>query len=83
MNFLINNNSFFVMWLKSLDKTILVLLILWITLGLVFNVNSTLNFASIKLYNDPNILIYKYYFFIFIGILIIFFSSMFNENFYK
>ena len=77
------NNNFFIQWLRSLDKIILILLILWIILGVIFNINSTLGFASEKLYNDHSILINKYYFFLSISFIIIIFSSLFNESFYK
>lgn len=78
-----DSDNFLAQWFRSLDKTILILLVLWITFGLIFNTNSTLGFTSVKLYNDPGILVKKYYFFILIGFLIIFFSSLFNESFYR
>src|SRR6056300_685239 len=78
-----DNDNFFILWLRSLDKVILVLLILWIFLGIVFASYSTLNFASTKLYDNPNTLVNKYYLFIFLGSLIIFLTSLFNEDFFK
>lgn len=83
MSSLKNHNNIFSQWFLSIDKIIFFLLILWIALGLVFNSNSTLGFVSSKLYNDPKVLVYKFYLFIFLGFLIIIFSSFFNENFYK
>ena len=78
-----DNDNFFILWLRSLDKVILVLLILWIFLGIVFSSYTTLNFASTKLYDNPNTLVNKYYLFIFFGSLIIFLTSVFNEDFFK
>ena len=95
MNFSRESNNFFIQWLRSLDKIILnikpklihkiilIFLILWISFGLIFNINSTLGFTSERLYNDPNFLIKKYYLFIFTGSIIIILSSFFNESFYK
>ena len=83
MSFLKISNTFLLKWLSSIDKIILFLLITWITLGVIFNSNSILGFVSSKLYNDPKILINKFYLFVFLGLLVIFFSSLFNENFYK
>ncbi len=83
INFSRDNNNFIILWLRSLDKIILVLLILWMTLGLIFVTTTTLDFASIKLYNDPKKLVYKYYFFISLSFFIILFFSIFNESFYQ
>jgi len=83
MSFLKISNTFLFKWFSSIDKIILFLLITWITLGVIFNSNSTLGFVSSKLYNDPKILVNKFYLFVFLGSLVIFFSSLFNENFYK
>ena len=83
MSFLKISNVFLLKWLSSLDKMILFLLITWIILGVIFNSNSTLGFVSLKLYNDPKFLVNKFYLFVFLGSLVIFFSSLFNENFYK
>tara|TARA_X000000950_G_scaffold11129_1_gene12121 strand:- start:31815 stop:32960 length:1146 start_codon:yes stop_codon:yes gene_type:complete len=83
MSFLKISNTFLFKWFASIDKMILFLLITWITLGVIFNSNSILGFASSKLYNDSKILVNKFYLFIFLGSLVIFFSSLFNENFYK
>lgn len=83
MSFLKISNTFLFKWFSSIDKIILFLLITWITLGVIFNSNSTLGFVSSKLYNDPKILVNKFYLFVFLGSLVIFFSSLFNEKFYK
>ena len=83
INYSRDNNNFIILWLRSLDKIILVLLILWMTLGLIFVTTTTLDFASIKLYNDPKKLVYKYYFFISLSFFIILFFSIFNESFYQ
>ena len=73
MSFLKISNTFLFKWLSSIDKIILFLLITWITLGVIFNSNSTLGFVSSKLYNDPKILVNKFYLFVFLGSLVIFF----------
>ncbi|MEL0177057.1 MAG: FtsW/RodA/SpoVE family cell cycle protein [Pelagibacteraceae bacterium] len=83
MSFSRDSSNFIVKWIRSLDKTIVILLVLWITLGAIFSINSILGFASLKLYGDSKILINKYYIFISLGLLIICLSSIFNENFYK
>ena len=57
INFSRDSNNFIIQWLRSLDKIILILLIFWITLGLIFVTTTTLDFASIKLYDNPNTLI--------------------------
>mgnify|MGYP001242235101 FL=1 len=78
-----DSDNFIIQWLRSLDKIILTLLIFWITLGLIFVTTTTLEFASMKLYNDPKALINKYYLFIGFSSLIILFFSIFNESFYQ
>ena len=83
INFSRDNDNFVIQWLRSLDKIILILLIFWITLGLIFVTTTTLDFASMKLYNNPKTLIYKYYAFIALSFFIILFFSIFNESFYK
>ena len=57
INFSRDSDNFIIQWLRSLDKIILTLLIFWITLGLIFATTTTLEFVSIKLYNDPKTLI--------------------------
>ena len=83
INFSRDSDNFIIQWLRSLDKIILILLIFWITLGLIFVTTTTLDFASMKLYNNPKTLIKKYYFFISLSFLIILFFSIFNESFYQ
>jgi len=83
MEFSRDSDNFFVKWFRSLDKIIIVLLIIWILAGLLFCTTTTLSFASEKLYDNPNVLIIKYYFFIAFGLLVIFLTSLFNEIFYK
>ena len=68
INFSRDSDNFIIQWLRSLDKIILILLIFWITLGLIFVTTTTLDFASMKLYNNPktlikNIIFYKFEFF--------------------
>ena len=83
INFSRDSDNFIIQWLRSLDKIILILLIFWITLGLIFVTTTTLDFASMKLYDNPNTLIKKYYLFISLSLLIILFFSIFNESFYQ
>ncbi|MAK12380.1 MAG: hypothetical protein CMI73_01735 [Candidatus Pelagibacter sp.] len=83
INFSRDSDSFIIKWLRSLDKIILILLILWIMLGLIFVTTTTLDFASTKLYNNPKTLVNKYYLFIFVSLFIILFFSIFNESFYQ
>ena len=83
INFSRDSDNFLIQWLRSLDKIILVLLIFWITLGLIFATTTTIDFASMKIYNNSKTLIYKYYFFIALSFFIILFFSIFNESFYK
>ena len=59
INFSRDSDNFIIQWLRSLDKIILILLIFWITLGLIFVTTTTLDFASMKLYNNPKTLIKK------------------------
>ena len=73
INFSRDSDNYIIQWLRSLDKIILILLIFWITLGLIFVTTTTLDFASMKLYNNPKTLINKYYFFITLSFLIILF----------
>ena len=83
INFSRDSDNFIIQWLRNLDKIILILLIFWITLGLIFVTTTTLDFASMKLYDNPNTLIKKYYLFISLSFLIILFFSIFNESFYQ
>jgi len=83
INFSRDSDSFIIQWLRSLDKIILVLLMLWITLGLIFATTTTLDFASVKIYNNPKKLVYKYYVFISLSFFVILFFSIFNESFYQ
>ncbi len=83
INFSRDSDNFIVQWIRSLDKIILILLIFWITLGLIFVTTTTLDFASMKLYNNPKTLINKYYLFITLSFFIILFFSIFNESFYQ
>ena len=83
INFSRDSDNFIIQWLRSLDKIILILLIFWITLGLIFVTTTTLDFASIKLYDNPNTLIKKHYLFISFSFFIILFFSIFNESFYQ
>ena len=83
MEFSRDSDNFFVKWFRSLDKIIIILLIIWILAGLLFCTTTTLSFASEKLYDNPNVLIIKYYFFVAFGFMVIFLTSFFNETFYK
>ena len=83
MQFSRDSESFFVQWLRSLDKIIVFLLLSWISLGLLFCTTTTLSFASEKIYDDSSVLVNKYYVFIILGLVITFSTSIFNENFYK
>ena len=78
-----DSNNFFVKWLRSLDKTILILLIIWLSASIIFCSNTTLSFASIKIYNDPGYLLKKYYFFLFFGVFIMITLSFFNDLFFQ
>ena len=82
-NFSRDSDNFIIQWLRSLDKIILILLKFWITLGLIFVTTTTLDFVSMKLYNNSKTLINKYYLFITLSFFIILFFLIFNKSFYK
>ncbi len=76
-------NNFFLNWFRSLDKTLLFIILTWLLLGIFFSFVSTLKYPSEKLYNDPNFLFEKYLKFVFFGFFVLIVTSFYSDGLLK
>ena len=76
--------KFYYEWWKNIDKTLFILIIFLLSLGLFFSLVSTSLIASDKLDTNNYFFFFKHLAYIFIGmIVLIFFSSLSKENLFK
>ena len=76
--------KFYYQWWKSIDKSILLLILLLFTIGLFFSLVSTSLIASDKLNTNSYFFFFKHLIYVGIGILLIFvFSSLSKDKLYK
>ena len=73
-------NNFYFNWWRNLDKTILTVIILLFTLGLLFSLLSTSLVASDRLNTNNYFFFLKHCIFILIGISTMFFFSILEKN---
>ncbi len=73
------NNLYFYWW-RNLDKTILIIILLLFTLGLLFSLLSTSLIASDRLNTNNYFFFLKHCIFIFLGIFTMFFFSILEKN---
>ena len=76
--------KFYYQWWKSIDKSILLLILLLFTIGLFFSLVSTSLIASDKLNTNSYFFFFKHLIYVGIGMLLIFvFSSLSKDKLYK
>ncbi len=73
-------NNLYFKWWRNLDKTILTIILLLFTLGLLFSLLSTSLVASDRLNTNNYFFFLKHFIFISIGIFTMFFFSMLEKN---
>ena len=77
------STNFLAIWWRSLDKLIVISLLVLIVISIFFSYVSTYSIASTKLYNDSSILFKKHLIFMTLGILGLIIFSIFNDQFLK
>ena len=76
--------KFYYEWWKNIDKTLFILIIFLFILGLFFSLVSTSLIASDKLDTNNYFFFFKHLAYISIGVIVlIFFSSLSNENLFR
>ena len=77
------STNFLAIWWRSLDKLIVISLLVLIVISIFLSYVSTYSIASTKLYNDSSILFKKHLIFMTLGILGLIIFSIFNDQFLK